>query len=298
MAKRNELPALVAALLITVAILGGGGWWLYSKFAGDGGLSIGNPLGNRPERLDGSGSGNQTAQSRTADVTGKSILPIAASATKQQGLEALAAGDNASAQSSFEAALAENRNDPESLIYLNNAKIGNNDAYTIAAAIPASNDFLGPALEIMRGVAQAQLEINEAGGINGRPLKVLLISDGGTPQTAQETATALVNDTAVLGVVGHYSSDMSLAAAEAYEAGQLAMISPTSTAVSIANAGDYIFRTVPSDRLAAASLARYMLNELNQQQAVVFYTGASAYSRSVQSEFTTELLKQRRPSGG
>lgn len=68
------------------------------------------------------------------------------------------------------------------------------------------------------------------------------------------------------------------------------MISPTSTAVKLADAGDFVFRTVPSDRLAAATLARHTLNALKKKKAAVFYNSESTYSRSVKSEFTTELL--------
>ena len=277
MGKRNELPALVASLLITVALLGGGAWWLKNNFFGSEGSP---PTGSTASSQSTPGTGNRP---------GQSIVPGAVSAAKQKGLDALAAGDYATAQTELTAALEAQRNDPEALIYLNNAKIGDDSAYTIAVSVPASKS-VNPALEIMRGVAQAQTDINQAGGINGTPLKVRVLNDQGQPDTAAAIAAQLVDDKDVLGVVGHFSSDTSLAAAEVYEAGQLAMVSPTSTAVKLADAGDYIFRTVPSDRLAAATLARYVLNTLDKTQAVVFYTGESTYSRSVKSEFTTELL--------
>lgn len=280
MSKRNELPALAASLLVTAVILGGGAWWIRGKFF----PGVSAPTVLQPD-----------IPTRTGDIlgadgtSGYSVLPGAVSPTKQKGLTALASGDYAAAQIELMAALEENRNDPESLIYLNNAKIGSETFYLIALSVPASNTT-NPAKEIMRGVAQAQSDINAAGGINGTPLKILVIDDKGEKATAAAIAGQLVNTPAVLGVVGHYSSDTTLAAAEVYEAGKLAMISPTSTAVKIAEAGDYIFRTVPSDRLAAATLARYVLNTLQTTRAAVFYTSESAYSSSVKSEFTTELL--------
>jgi branched-chain amino acid transport system substrate-binding protein len=281
MAERNELPALVASLLLTAAVLGGGAWWLKSNLLK--GASSPSEAGSPTQVI-------EQPKSAGADGTsGRSILPENVTTAKQAGLDALAKKDYAAAQNAFEAALKEKRNDPESLIYLNNAKIGNSKAYSIAVAVPAGSK-INPALEIMRGVAQAQSDINEAGGINGQPLKVFLFDDNGDKTKAAAIATALVNHKSILGVVGHYSSDATLAAAEVYEPGQLAMVSPTSTAVKVADAGDYIFRTVPSDRLAAAAIARYVLNELNKKQAVVFYTSQSAYSNSVKSEFTTELL--------
>ena len=287
MAKKNELPALIAALLITAGILGGGAWWLINNLGGGegGSISLGSGSGS-DSRTYGSNGINTAAADGSS---GQSMLPGNVSDAKQRGLDALAEQDYATARSEFAAALQENRNDPESVVYLNNAEIGSQSAYVIAVSVP-SGKHLGPSLEIMRGIAQAQKEINESGGINGTPLKVLLFDDGGSPERAKEIAAALVDNANILGVVGHYASDTTLAAAEVYEAGQLPAISPTSTAVKISSAGDYIFRTVPSDRLAAATLSRYVLNDLNKKQAVVFYTGSSAYSQSVKSEFTTELL--------
>lgn len=287
MAKKNELPILIAALLFTVALLGGGAWFLMNQFTG--GVSSGPLVSSSPKKDVGTTERSTTERSTVAGAdgsSGQSVLPGTVSVAKQRGLDAFAKQDFQTAQLEFSAALQTDKNDPESLIYLNNATIGDGSAHTIAVVVPAGST-LNASLEIMRGVAQAQTDINRGDVI---PLKVLLIDDKGDPQAAAEVAESLVQNESVLGVVGHYSSGVTLAAAAVYEEGKLPMISPTSTAVSISNAGDYIFRTVPSDRLAAATLARYMLNEINQQQAVVFSDSSSAYSLSVKAEFTTELL--------
>ncbi|MGD1863950.1 MAG: ABC transporter substrate-binding protein [Phormidesmis sp.] len=282
MAKKNELPALMAALLVTFALLGGGAWWLKNSLLAD------TSTGNNTETTTGSGDNSSSGQNAGGN-SGDALLSENVSAAKQKGLDAIADGDFDTAKAEFTAALAENKNDPESLINLSNAEIGEDRAYTVAMIVPAGSSQ-SAAAELMRGAAQAQVDINKDGGVGGAPLKLLLINDDDDKERASAIAQELVDDEDVLGVVGHYSSGTTLAAAEVYEAGQLPMISPTSTAVGISSAGDYIFRTVPSDRLAAATLSRYVLNELNENQAVVFYTEESAYSKSVKSEFTTELL--------
>lgn len=285
MAKKNELPALMASLLITFGLLGGGAWWLKNNLFENTGSS-----GNNTEQSGGNSSGNSINLGGADGSAGRSVLsdkPV--SEAKQNGLDALANGDYSTAEAEFTAALAAQKNDPESLIYLNNAKIGDARAYTLAVIVPAGSSE-SAAEELMRGAAQAQTDINDSGGIAGRDLKLLLINDDDDKDTAANIAADLVDNSDVLGVVGHYSSGTTLAAAPVYEEGGLPMISPTSTAVDIANAGDFIFRTVPSDRLAAATLSRYTLNELNKTKAAVFFTSDSAYSKSVKSEFTTELL--------
>ena len=281
MSKKNEIPALIVALIATVALIAGIGWWAKDNIFPSG---IGLPNTENPGR----GRRNK-AVAGTDGSSGKSVLPTSVSNNKRSGLQALSTGDYARAQLDFEAALQEQKNDPESLVYLNNAKVGDNEAYTIAVVIPASAKLIGPALAILRGVAQAQNDINEANGINGTPLKVLILNDKGRVDDAVDVASTLVADERVLGVVGHYSSGTTLAAADQYEAGQLPMISPTSTAVEISYEGDYIFRTVPSDRNAAEELVPYVLDTLNKTRAAVFYDSESTYSKSVRTEFTTEM---------
>jgi hypothetical protein len=95
-------------------------------------------------------------------------------------------------------------NDPEALIYLNNAKIEyeKEKSYTIAVSIPISKNP-NSSLEILRGVAQAQNEINcLPKKIKGLPLKVAIASDDDDEKVAQEVAKALVGNQGGDGIVG------------------------------------------------------------------------------------------------
>lgn len=91
-------------------------------------------------------------------------------------------------------------------------------------------------------------------------------------------------------MVGHGNSDTTLATAAIYQAKQLVLVSPLSSAVQLANVGSYIFRTMPSDRLTAKSLSHYMLNDLKKRKVVVFFNAASAYSLSLKTEFKNALF--------
>ncbi|MDJ0601854.1 MAG: ABC transporter substrate-binding protein [Crocosphaera sp.] len=180
-------------------------------------------------------------------------------------------------------------NDPEALIYLNNAQIGNNKSYSLAVVAPIKTNLDG-AKEILRGVAQAQQEINQTGGIKGIPLKIVIANDNNSPEMAQKIAQELANNPDILGVVGHWSSDATLASGEIYQSQKLVAISPISTSVELSYFGDYIFRTVPSDRFAGSRLSRYMVNELGKKKAAVFFNSQSNYSKSLKYEFTKSLL--------
>jgi len=185
----------------------------------------------------------------------------------------------------------ESKNDPEAQIFLNNLKV-EKPYYTIAVSIPISSDLRG-SLEILRGVAHAQFDWNNSRSVSGGMLKIAIADDdddnsnNGT-KIAEEVATELGKRKEILGVVGHYSSDTSLATAKIYKGYQLVSISPISTSVKLTNYSPYFFRTVPNDKVAAKALAKYA-QQLNLVKAVVFYNSDSNYSKSLSQEFISEL---------
>lgn len=291
MSQKNDAPALAIALIVTLLLIGGGGWWLVNQ------TNLGQMFSGSSSSPDSGAASPDQPNPSTATATDiasrlsfgeKILVSSSSSADKQAGVEAIATNDYATAISRLTAALQQNRNDPEVLIYLNNARIADQPSHTVMVAVPAAT-AVNPANEILRGVAQAQQQINDAGGINGIPLRVGIASDDNSQAIAPQIAQALVDNPDVLGVIGHFGSETTLAASEIYEPGELVVVSPTSTSVQISNAGNYVFRTVPSDRFTATTLSRYMVNTLQQQNAVIYFNAESDYSRSLKDEFTTAL---------
>ncbi len=211
---------------------------------------------------------------------------------KQAGVDALTFGDFEQAIASLTAYLKQekNPNDPEAQIYLNNAKIGNQESSLIAVSVPISSN-VNDSLEILRGVAQAQDEFNSQEGI--LPIRVLISDDHNDPEIAKQIAKNLADNRDVLGVVGHFSSSVTREAAQVYNDKKLVAISPVSTSVKLSNVlGRYVFRTVPNDKVAAEKLVGYTLNSLNRKKAVLFYNSKSEYSQSLKSQFKTAFASQ------
>ncbi len=208
---------------------------------------------------------------------------------KQEATDQIAAGNLKQATTLLEKARRANIADPETLIYLNNARIGQQKFYTVAVVVPLSTQP-GSSAEVLQGVAQAQNQVNQAGGINGVQLKVAIATDNSELDVARQVAKALVDDPAVLGVIGHGSSDTTLAAGKIYQSGELVAISPVSSAVELSGFSPYLFRTMPSDQLPAKQLGNYMVTQLKKRKVAVFFNSASAYSRSLKDEFSKALF--------
>ena len=204
---------------------------------------------------------------------------------KLQAIKAYALGNYAQAQENFAVSLKAYSNDPETLIYLNNTKaVSQGNELTIGVSVPIGAN-LNVAQEILRGVAQAQNELNSSQGINGRLLEVVIVNDRNNPELAKQIATEFVKDEKILAVVGHNASDSSIAAAPIYQKGGLVMITPTSSAKDLPTLGNYIFRATPSTRALADKLADYVVNTSHKTNVAICADLEAKASKSFKNDF-------------
>ncbi|MDJ0525142.1 MAG: ABC transporter substrate-binding protein, partial [Microcystis sp. M53600_WE12] len=184
MSKKNETVTLLLALVITLIFFGAGSWWLYNRFQGKN-----NP--NNISEIEKISPEQKSVSAQAKFSQGENLLIVeGASSDKQAAIQAIGKGDFQQAVYLLEKSLRANQNDPEALIYLNNARIGQAKSYTIAVSVPIGSN-VNTALEVLRGVAQSQNQINQTGGINGTPLKVLIADDADHPEIAAQIAQKL-----------------------------------------------------------------------------------------------------------
>jgi ABC-type branched-subunit amino acid transport system substrate-binding protein len=149
---------------------------------------------------------------------------------KQRAINEFADGNYPEALKLLQQFWKEERKDPETLIYINNAllKAINAEYYTIAIVVPIRRNQDGKILdanlaeELLRGIAQAQTEVNlgllkandssnkdfpgqgflEPKAINGKGLKVIIADDGNIESYAKQRANYLVAQPEILAVIG------------------------------------------------------------------------------------------------
>src|SRR4028119_752851 len=68
------------------------------------------------------------------------LLTSQTTAAKQAGVQAFAKGDYQAAVQNFQDSLQQNRNDPETIIYLNNARASNGSSLKIAVSVPIGSN--------------------------------------------------------------------------------------------------------------------------------------------------------------
>lgn len=134
-------------------------------------------------------------------------------------------------------------------------------------------------------------EINQAGGIAGRTVRVVWGDDDADPARAIEVARRLRADPKVVAVVGHVNSTASLKAASIYNAetsdsvpgDPVVEISPASSSPQLTAAGDWTFRICPTDLEFSPALARTAA-QLGRRRAAVIYADDD-YGQGVASTF-------------
>lgn len=227
-------------------------------------------------------------------VGNKLLITADRNVIKKEASQAFAKGNYEVAATQYAAALRSKSNDPEALIYLNNAiALAGENTYKIGVSVPIGGN-LDVAEEILRGVAQAQNEINQGGGINGNQVVVEIANDDNNPEIAEEVAKNFVKDDDILAVIGHNDSNASIAAAPVYQQKGLVMVTPTSSADVVPTIGTYIFRTTPNTRALASTLADYAIEEENVTDIAVCIDSKSEVSKSFKEEFIWSIYK----SGG
>lgn len=228
-----------------------------------------------------------------SSVVGKDPLP-----EKQAGVEAYADGKYIDAVGLLTSARKKEPNDPETLIYLNNALLMEQKAYTLAIVAPigGKNQSRIVASGILRGIAQAQDEFNDSQINSKKPgIKVLIANDDNNPDAAKAIAKELVSKEDILAVVGHYASDITVSTLPIYQNNQLVLITPSSTAAEIRDEvtpNDFFFRTVNTNDVYAKVLADHLVNQTQKRTVAVFYNKYSLYSRTIKDNFRTSFEEQ------
>jgi len=111
--------------------------------------------------------------------------------------------------------------------------------------------------QIARGFDLAVEQINAAGGVSGRKLQLLYRDDSTNPEIGLAAVRQLVENEHVSIVLGAASSAVTLRLAPYCERHRVVLISPSASAPQLTEAGEYIFRTYPSDVLEGASMADF-----------------------------------------
>ena len=150
-------------------------------------------------------------------------------------------------------------------------------------------DLTGPTFNFgqsaINGVLMAASEVNQAGGIGGRQIDVVIEDDKGSPEEAARLTAKLIDQDKVTAIIAGGTSGNSRAAGPKAQASRIPLISPSSTDPAVTQTGNYIFRACFVDTFQGEVMASFAVNTLRARKAAILFDFNSPYSKGLTDYF-------------
>ncbi|EDN69508.1 Extracellular ligand-binding receptor [Beggiatoa sp. PS] len=158
------------------------------------------------------------------------------------------------------------------------------EAIYIAVSGPMSGTSQPNGEAMVEGIQLYLDDFNRRGGIDGRPVKLLVYDDQNEAELATAKALEIATQSQALAVIGHYSSTTSLAASPIYKEYGVPAITGTATADALTKENDWYFRIIFNNSDQGALLAHYVRKILGYEEASILYD-KDAYGSTLAEAF-------------
>ncbi|MGI6253767.1 MAG: ABC transporter substrate-binding protein [Aminivibrio sp.] len=170
------------------------------------------------------------------------------------------------------------------------------DPIKVGEIATVTGDFAAYGVAEMESVKIAAEEINEAGGILGRPVEIIMYDCRTRQEDMVNAARRLVDQDKVCAVIGPSGSGLVISAASVFNRGKVPHIGtlPTNPYVTMDEKGNvrpYNFRICFLDPYQGKMLAVFSAKELGKKRAAVLSDVASDYSQGLR-EFFIKSFKE------
>lgn len=172
------------------------------------------------------------------------------------------------------------------IIVLSGGSKGDTGPIKIGFIGPLTGDAATFGEPISNAIKLAEKEINDAGGVNGRPLQVVFEDGKCDGATAVSAAQKLINIDKVRFIIDGVCSGEVLATAPVVEAAKVLILSPGATSPKISGIGKYVFRNAPSDAGRGTAIADYAAKYYKKPAIISEQTD---YADGLTKTFTSEL---------
>ncbi len=154
----------------------------------------------------------------------------------------------------------------------------------IAVSGPMTGNGQANGDAMLEGIQLYLDKINQAGGIHKKKVELLVFDDQNQADLAKQNALEITQNQEILGVIGHYTSTASLAAAPIYQKNEMPVITASATTDELTEGNDWYFRTVPTNSDQSALLVNYIYKILGHESVYILYDN-TAYGMSLRKAF-------------
>jgi branched-chain amino acid transport system substrate-binding protein len=171
------------------------------------------------------------------------------------------------------------------------SKPANQDVWRVGAYLSLSGAETQFGVDTKEGIELAVDEINRAGGVKGRPLKVLYEDDKTNPQEATNKVLQLIDRDKVVAILGEVSSSRSKAGGIVANKKKIPMITPSSTHPEVTQVGPFVFRVCFTDDVQGRMGAEFIVKKLGKKRIAMLFTSDDLYSSGLAHEFREHVKK-------
>ena len=169
------------------------------------------------------------------------------------------------------------------------------DDLVIAVAGPMTGPVASIGDQMKRGAEAAAAAINDAGGVNGRKIKIVVQDDACDPKQAVAVANLIVGEQ-IKFVDGHACSGSSIPASEVYAENNVLMMSPASSNPVLTEKGHpTILRLYPRDDAQGAFVAPWIAEKFKGEKTA---TCMASRPMAWASRPLSKQAQRRRRHGG
>lgn len=155
------------------------------------------------------------------------------------------------------------------------------DAIPIGIAVAQTSNVALFGQDQIAGAKIAEKWINDSGGINGTPIKLVLQDTAGDENGAINAFQTLINQSKVVAIVGPTLSQQAFAADPIADKAKVPVVAPSNTAKGIPQIGPYIQRvSAPVNAVAPNALKAALKTNPNIKKVAVAYAQNDAFSKS------------------
>ncbi|MEX2374571.1 MAG: amino acid ABC transporter substrate-binding protein [Dehalococcoidia bacterium] len=195
----------------------------------------------------------------------------------------------------------------------NNSDVTDSDTETapsgepikIGAHLPLSGQLASNGERVRDGYEFAVKAINEEGGIDGRPLDLIVADDAGDATTATNVVRELISGESVTAVLGTYGSGAGLAGSAMAEQMETPNIQPFASSPEMVTRGfEYLVNTYALASQTQTLFAEMLIDLVEPETAAIMYidnpfaiAGRDAIVAALESTDIEVVLDERVPTG-
>ena len=172
---------------------------------------------------------------------------------------------------------------------------GDANEIRIGASMELTGGVAAYGQQTLNGIKLAVKQANDAGGINGKKINLIVADNKSEASEATNSVTKLINQDKVIAVLGPVVSSNALAALPVAESSKVPLLTPTATnpdvTVKDGKVRPYAFRSCFIDPFQGTVVANFASKTLGAKKAAIYVDNSSDYSKGLAKFFEENFVK-------